>query len=455
MPGAVRSALDASILNAMRARRHFTERQAEEKLRVLRRLRRRHQTGSLPKESQAEGSFVEQLFAKLFDYATLLSQDADPYHLYVKPHVTGNRRFPDFALGVYAPEGEMFLASAELKGSEADLDAPQTGNYGGLSPVQQAFKAVRGISECRWVIISNLLELRLYRRIDLTQDDAIPPGPIAVASLVDVWDQNDLARLCAHFDRAALVGRSKDMSGRPRSELMAALEQRHPATPVDAEKDRIRAVILFTPRIEEDLPMFLIERRLRDAIATSPRRERFFESSVGGGHFQLAEGCIIASAHGVQDGPRCKVAMSGEGQIQMSVSQKLDAKGVLPLSWVVDFVRFFFEIIDHVFDGLNETMRPGRVSPELREVQGVTLKVDPALAESGMPAEGQAANDVMGVDFLYTPVFQDAEQLMTDVVSELAIYFRSASGGGVAVDRDKLRDYQSGQVTSSSAPPKV
>jgi hypothetical protein len=71
MPGAVRSAVDASILNAMRARRMCTEQQAEEKLRVLRRLRRRHETNSLPKETSAETSFIEQLFAKLFDYATM------------------------------------------------------------------------------------------------------------------------------------------------------------------------------------------------------------------------------------------------------------------------------------------------------------------------------------------------------------------------------------------------
>jgi hypothetical protein len=340
---------------------------------------------------------------------------------------------------MYTPGKEVYLASAELKGPEADLDAPQfaTG-YGRLSPVQQAFTAVKAQLSCRWVIVSNLLELRLYRRIDLPRKDSTPPDPVVIVSLRDVSDHKDLARLCAHFDRAALLGISTDVNGESRSELMAALERRHPATPLDAKDNHVRAVLLFTPHTEEDLPMFLIERRLRESIEKSARRAMFFGPSSGAERFKLEEGCIVALGKKQTGGILCKVAMSGEGQLQMSVSRKLGAGRVLPVSWLVEVVRFFVEIVDNVFDGLSEQTQPGRVSPELREVAGVTLKVGPEFAEPGVPAEGEAKSDVMGVDFLYTPVLHNGDVLMTDVVSELAIYFR-APNGGVGLNRDRVR----------------
>lgn len=88
-----------------------------------------------------------------------------------------------------------------------------------------------------------------------------------------------------------------------------------------------------------------------------------------------------------------------------------------------------------MFNGISEAARPGRASSELREVKGLTLEVESIYQDSTVPSSGQATTDnILGVDFPYTPVFDKGESLTADLVSELAIYFRSVNGG-VGVNR--------------------
>jgi hypothetical protein len=54
-------------------------------------------------------------------------------------------------------------AVLELKAPGADLDAKQSATYGRLTPVEQAFGYAAKVDGCRWVLVSNFLELRLYR----------------------------------------------------------------------------------------------------------------------------------------------------------------------------------------------------------------------------------------------------------------------------------------------------
>lgn len=209
MPGALEhSAVDRSILNAMRVRRRAWERRADEKLAILRRLQRQYVEKSLPKthsETTVEQSFNEQLFATVLDYRTLLSHDDAEYHLRPKKYqgqAKGEpKRYDDFSLGFFSATRRVVIASAELKGPGASLDAKQTGEqYKGRSPVQQAFYAVKDVSSCRWVIVCNYQELRLYVN---TRDEDTPRQPTARFNLLNVQNRDDLALLCAHFDRRA------------------------------------------------------------------------------------------------------------------------------------------------------------------------------------------------------------------------------------------------------------
>jgi hypothetical protein len=90
-----------------------------------------------------EQSFNEQLFARVFDYATLFSHVGVPYHLSPKTYA-GERRYDDFSLGSFGAGADVVYASAELKGANITLDSPLvSGKHRGTTPVQQAFGAAR------------------------------------------------------------------------------------------------------------------------------------------------------------------------------------------------------------------------------------------------------------------------------------------------------------------------
>lgn len=68
----------------------------------------------------------------------------------------------DVALGRFGAEdgADEIVAPFELKGPTTDLDAIMPGR--GRSPVQQAWDYASDLPGCRWVLVSNLIEIRLY-----------------------------------------------------------------------------------------------------------------------------------------------------------------------------------------------------------------------------------------------------------------------------------------------------
>ena len=69
----------------------------------------------------------------------------------------------DLALGEFRSNSHAssILAAIELKGADTkDLDAIMPGRN--LTPVQQAWQYAVAVKGCRWVLVSNYVELRLY-----------------------------------------------------------------------------------------------------------------------------------------------------------------------------------------------------------------------------------------------------------------------------------------------------
>jgi hypothetical protein len=58
----------------------------------------------------------------------------------------------------------------ELKNAKTDLDKPQTRKNDNRTPIQQAFDYANSLGgTCRWIIVSNFLEIRLYYQTDRTR----------------------------------------------------------------------------------------------------------------------------------------------------------------------------------------------------------------------------------------------------------------------------------------------
>jgi hypothetical protein len=111
------------------------------------------------KETEVRNLFCQKILGDVLGYTQL---DADPpYTLAFERAI--RRGAVDVALGRFGRSDtpDEIVAPFELKGpTTTDLDAIMPGR--GLSPVQQAWNYGIDVPGCRWVLVSNCVEIRLY-----------------------------------------------------------------------------------------------------------------------------------------------------------------------------------------------------------------------------------------------------------------------------------------------------
>jgi hypothetical protein len=125
-------------------------------------------------ESQIEGVFQSRIVEGLLGYQPFDGKGAQNY----RPKQPMGKGIVDIALGDFS-DGSKVIAPFELKGADTrDLDAPMAGRN--KTPVQQAWEYANAMAGIKWVLVSNMLEVRLYafgegqqdyERIDLGKID--------------------------------------------------------------------------------------------------------------------------------------------------------------------------------------------------------------------------------------------------------------------------------------------
>jgi N-6 DNA Methylase/TaqI-like C-terminal specificity domain len=110
------------------------------------------------KETSARPLFIEEVLQKFLGYKKL---HPDGPHTLAHEEQAGTGSV-DVALGHFATTDgrDNVIAPFELKGPTTDLDAIMPRR--GLSPVQQAWNYAIDLPGCRWVLVSNCMEIRLY-----------------------------------------------------------------------------------------------------------------------------------------------------------------------------------------------------------------------------------------------------------------------------------------------------
>lgn len=115
------------------------------------------------KEQSLDAEFSHDLFVELLDY----TEPPKSPHSYIRQRKNeANSGKPDATLGYFSMSGEDEVhAVFELKTVGVNLDKIQRGRKPEISPVQQAFDYANAHSErCRWIIVSNFEEIRIYHR---------------------------------------------------------------------------------------------------------------------------------------------------------------------------------------------------------------------------------------------------------------------------------------------------
>ena len=124
-------------------------------------------------ETSIEQAFNQRIMIDALGY----KMHPDPASsLWVKPtrEQTGLNTVPDAGLGVFADSSAPeFLGVLELKTPGTNLDKPQARKTR-LTPVEQAFDYATKILGVRWVVVSDMLTLRLYSVESQTSFIAVP-----------------------------------------------------------------------------------------------------------------------------------------------------------------------------------------------------------------------------------------------------------------------------------------
>lgn len=121
-------------------------------------------------EVSLHGEFLRDIFGEVLGYNSVIQGEGKEWTLHAEKHISGGGGSADGALGFFtAVESERgatrlrgrIVAPIELKGATNDLDRPAHRTK--ESAVDQGWRYARFTRGCRWVIVSNYREIRLYR----------------------------------------------------------------------------------------------------------------------------------------------------------------------------------------------------------------------------------------------------------------------------------------------------
>lgn len=109
------------------------------------------------KETELRGPFIQRFFVDMLGYRTF-GNGSDWTINDEKRTGSGSA---DTALGIFSGTGKTVVAPVELKGADtADLNTIMPGRH--KSPVQQVWEYAMDTPGCRFMLVSNMVEIRLY-----------------------------------------------------------------------------------------------------------------------------------------------------------------------------------------------------------------------------------------------------------------------------------------------------
>lgn len=115
------------------------------------------------KEESIQGDFLTAFFQNTLGYTKQVSGE-EQWTLVQEKTTEQDGQKADGALGFFTKDSSRVLAVIELKDAKTSLDKKQAGRIGKLTPVEQAFQYLNKFDGCKWVIVSNFREIRLYSK---------------------------------------------------------------------------------------------------------------------------------------------------------------------------------------------------------------------------------------------------------------------------------------------------
>jgi type I restriction-modification system DNA methylase subunit len=145
--------------------------QLDDKKQVIRNWQKAIENGKVQKskEEQIKSEFLDKFFGQVLGY-TYESHEAE-WNLEKEFKSISDGKKPDAALGFFDQQNKTDVRCViEVKGALINLDKKQNRADFAGSSVDQAFNYVpRMPGKCEWVIVTNMIEIRLYSRSDISR----------------------------------------------------------------------------------------------------------------------------------------------------------------------------------------------------------------------------------------------------------------------------------------------
>lgn len=129
------------------------------------------------KEVSVQGLFLTHIFRDILGYSDMVSSET--WNLTIEKKTQHDMTVADGALGFFTSKTEDTKVVIELKDAKTELDRKQN-RLIPYSPVEQAFGYQAKYRDCRWIIVSNIREIRLYNSKTMTSYESF-----LVENLVD------------------------------------------------------------------------------------------------------------------------------------------------------------------------------------------------------------------------------------------------------------------------------
>ncbi len=151
-------------------------------------------------ERNLQGEFLQRVFGDVLGYR-VMSKFPDGWELKAERTVARSGKACDGALGFFAPQRpDRVLVAVELKGAAQSLDVAKGRER---TPVEQGWEYANYTPGCRWVIVSNFRETRLY-------STTRTPEMYESFLLEELEDPRAFERFYLLLGRSSLLPRSPD-----------------------------------------------------------------------------------------------------------------------------------------------------------------------------------------------------------------------------------------------------
>jgi hypothetical protein len=113
------------------------------------------------KELSVQGQFLIRIFEDCLGYTT---QSAGNQEYSLTQEISIKSDSADGGLGFYGVSDARTIVVIELKDAKTSLDKKQLGRDRKETPVEQGYRYASKVDSCRWIIVSNFQEIRLYSK---------------------------------------------------------------------------------------------------------------------------------------------------------------------------------------------------------------------------------------------------------------------------------------------------